>query len=359
MNETWGSGLIYINARFLTQQITGVQRFASEISKKLKDFYGDKIRFVCPNNIINQELASYLEVEIIGKQTGHYWEQVELPIYLKSNGNPLLINLCNTAPLLYWKNVLTIHDIAFKVNPSWFDWKFSTWYNFMILTLVKSSKKVVTVSEFSKEELKKYYKIDSGKVIVVPNAISFDQRVSKQGLAEKGNYILAVSSLDPRKNFVRLIRAFKKVQNEYVQLKIVGSSSKVFADDNLKELIESDNRVELTGYVDDDELIRLYHHAKLFVYPSLYEGFGIPPLEAMSLGCPTLVSDIGSLRETCRDGALFFNPFDDNDLYQKMTRLLNDEILSSRLVEKGSEVAKSYSWDKSAKIMINLIDQLQ
>ena len=143
---------IYINARFLTQQKSGVQQFAIELSKELLKI-NPNINFIAPKNIINTNLAKDLNVKTYGNHIGQAWEQLELPIFLQKKGKPLLINLCNSAPLNYSNSIITLHDLAFIENPKWFSYSFRKWYNFLIPRIAKKTKHILTVSEFSKTEI--------------------------------------------------------------------------------------------------------------------------------------------------------------------------------------------------------------
>ena len=144
--------MIIINARFLTQKVTGVQRFAIEISRIIHNL-NKEIVFVSPADILDRELANELGVITIGKRSGTLWEQIDLRMYLAANKNPLLINFCNTGLLFYQNQIVTVHDMSYKVNPKWFSKKFYLWYNFLIPNLAKYSQKVLTVSNSSKNDL--------------------------------------------------------------------------------------------------------------------------------------------------------------------------------------------------------------
>jgi len=152
--------MIVVNARFLTQKVTGVQRFAVEISKILHNL-NDQIVFVTPPGILDLDLAKELGAIIIGKNKGTIWEQVDLRNYLTLNQKPLLINFCNTGLLFYNRQIVTIHDMSYKVNPKWFSKKFYLWYNFLIPHIAKRSLKILTVSNSSKNDIIKYLKIRS------------------------------------------------------------------------------------------------------------------------------------------------------------------------------------------------------
>ncbi len=346
---------IVVNTRFLTQSITGVQRFSIEISRELKKIYGSHIKFVSPYNISHPALAEELEVEIIGKNKGVIWEQFDLPKYLKRHNNPLLLNLANTAPILYSNQIVTLHDIAYERFPQTFDWKFKALYRFMIPKILKNSKHILTVSQFSKKEITGFYNIDENNISVVYNSINSQFRSISKNNKEK--YILAVSSINYRKNFVRLIKAFNKLENQKTKLYLVGGIDKYFTDIEISQDIESNPDIEFKGRIDDIELIQLYSNALFFIYPSLYEGFGIPPIEAQACGCPVIVSNVASLSEVCGDSVLYCNPYDIDDIKAKMELLLNSENLRQELISKGFENIKRFGWQKSAKQIGEILEK--
>ena len=160
--------MIYINAKFLTQKVTGVQRFAIEICKGLIKIEPN-IVLLTPRKVINEELYPEFKIVSCGINKGNLWEQIDLPIFLNKRGTPLLLNLTNSAPLLYKNKIITIHDVAFEQDPSWFSFKFRTFYKFLIPKNIKRSKLTFTVSNFSNNEIIKYYKIKHSKIKVVFN----------------------------------------------------------------------------------------------------------------------------------------------------------------------------------------------
>lgn len=349
---------ICVNARFLSQKISGVQRFAIEISKRLKAKH-PHIEFLSPDGILDLDLKETLGVKVIGKNKGHLWEQWDLPRYLKKKQNPLLLNLCNTAPLYYRPKMVCIHDLAFLVNPKWFSKKFYWFYSFLIPRIARSAEHLLTVSEFSKNEINQFLKIPRDKISVLYNAIDdrFSPPEENQQNENQKNYILAVSSLDPRKNFLRLIEAFQKAAIKDVELKIVGAKNAAFADNPLFDQL-NDQRITFTGYVDDAALIRLYQEATLFVYPSLYEGFGLPPLEAMACACPTLVSNQASLPEICGEASEYINPYEIPDIIGKIEKLMQDQKRRKELVLLGQSRVEQFSWEKSVHKLIRLIESI-
>jgi len=350
--------LLTINSRFLTQNITGVQRFAIEISKQLKVLLGDRVQFISPKNIVHSELAKELDVQVIGNKRGHLWEQIDLSKYLKKNGTPLLLNLANTAPLFYKNKIVTVHDIAYERFPQTFDWKFRLFYKLLIPNIIKTSKYTLTVSEFSKNEIHDLYDIDLKNIDVIYNAVNKIFIPKKIETSEK--YILAVSSLNYQKNFHSLVKAFNQLNSEKTKLYLVGGVNKNFASTALLREIEKNKNIVFKGRVDDDKLIELYSNAICFVYPSLYEGFGIPPLEAQSCGCPVVCSNVASLPEVGGvDSVVYCDPYSVEDIKEKIALVLNDENLQSELRTKGFENIKRFSWEESAKKIIEVIERLK
>lgn len=346
--------MLYINARFLTQKVSGVQRFAIEVCQEIKRQKLD-VKFVCPDNVLHKDVASILDVETFGRLSGHLWEQIELPLFLLKQGSPYLLNLANTAPLLYSKNFFVLHDIAYERFPDSFSKKFRLLYRFMVPKLIKSSVNVMTVSEFSKNEISELYSVKSDSISVVHNAVSGNFKAV--GSEKKQAYILAVSSLSYQKNFHSLIQAYSQLDCKDVKLYLVGAINNNFSKNNLLEDIYNNPQIAFLGRVDDEDLVKLYSGAQCFVYPSLYEGFGIPPLEAQACGCPVIVSNAASLPEVCGDSVVYCDPSDIDDIAGKIRLVLSDSALRDSLRVKGYENIKRFSWEKSARQIIKIIEE--
>lgn len=342
---------IYINARFLSQRTTGVQRFAIELSLRLRKL-NPEIVFLCPGNILSshKKLAEELKVEVIGRGSGHIWEQVDLPLFLRNVGNSLLINFCNTAPLFYSNSVVTVHDLAFLENPKWFSKSFYYYYKNLVPRIVKNARHVITVSNFSKEEILNKIHIASNKISVIYNAVDITLPFEQKN--RQGRFALFVGSMDPRKNMQRLLNAVKYLPND-VTLVVVGGAAKSFATESEQDISD---RIRFVGYVTDERLFELYSNADAFVYPSLYEGFGIPPLEAQSFGLPILVSDIPVFQEIFGDSALYCDPNSVESIGQGLLNILNlSPDTKDLLVKKGFLNVGRYSWDRSAFELINTL----
>ena len=344
------SSEVIVNARFLTQPLTGSQRFAIELCRGLKQLRPD-IKLIAPDNILHKDIAEELDVQIIGRaKKGIIWEQIEMPLYLRRIGSPLFVNLCNMAPVLYANNLVSVLDLSFYLHPEWFSKSFTLLYNSIIPRVAKRARHVITISEYSKQDIHKHFGVPLDKIdIVHPNLSEVFLHPPAQLIENAyGDYVLAVSSIDPRKNFDGLIRAFNACNLTNTKLVIVGSAHKVFADNKLHELVNGNPNIVFTGYVDDNQLINLYRNAKLFAYPSFFEGFGIPPLEAMACGCPTLVSNTTSLPEVCGDASVYVDPNSIDSIKKGIISIIHNRKLRDSLIEKGYNQLKKFDNGKSA-----------
>lgn len=351
--------MFVVNGRFLTQKATGVHRYAFEICNKLHE-WGVDFYVAVPKEINPDYKFSFKTVQC-GSLNTHLWEQISLPRYLKKQGSPLLISFSGCGPLNYSNQIITIHDVSHERHPEWFSKNYFRFYHFMMPRIGRKSHAILTVSEFSKQEIVDTIGIDPQKIHVVHSNVPFHNKPTEEQILnfqrdpDKEKYILTVSSMDPRKNFVRLVEAFSNINDKSIKLYIIGMQFKAFNTPDLQQLINEN--VVLPGYVDDDTLQKMYQNALFSIYPSLYEGFGLPPLESMTYGCPAIVSDIPALHEVSGDAGLYTDPFDVADMTAKMNLLAQDEELRQSLKQKGLHQIKLYSWDKSAKQVLELAKQ--
>lgn len=349
--------MIVINARFLTQETRGVQRFAEQVCLELGATRKD-LTFVAPHDIRMHDSAKRLQVRCIGRHSGHLWEQLDLPLWLARNGSPPLVSLCNTAPLIYRNQVATHHDITYVRHPESYSRAFRGFYKGLTPLLLRRIKALITVSDFSRREIAGYYGYPSEKICVVPNAVASTFRPpDPQAPNERDKpYLLAVSSPNAHKNFARMVAAFLSLEGfDDVELHIVGDSHSVFSGTDCS--VSDDRRVRLLGRIDDAQLVREYQGARAFVFPSLYEGFGIPPLEAQACGCPVIAARAASIPEVLGESVLYFDPLDIEDIARCMGHVLRDAQLRDDLRTLGEGNVLRYSWKRSAQIVSQLIDQ--
>jgi len=356
---------IYINARFLTQSVTGVQRYAIELVKSIDclidrgEFGNGEFTFILlsPPSRIHQLSLKHIQIRKVGFLEGHLWEQFELPFYAR---NGLLINLCNTAPIMKRNQIITIHDVSVYAVPRTYSLAFRTWYKLLFRIAGTTSQRIITDSHFSKREIVRYCKIKPSKIQAIYlgkehiDGQNADLNYKATIKGEK-SFILAVSSMSPNKNFRSIIRAIEMLGETDFDIVIAGGTNpKVFGSSDPLDL--SDYRY--LGYVNDSELRALYESADCFIYPSFYEGFGLPPLEAMASGCPVIVSDAASLPEVCGDAALYCDPRSPKNIAEKIRQLMDDPDLRERLRAKGLKRAKQFTWEKCARETIAVIREV-
>ena len=351
-------GIIYINGRFLTQSITGVQRYAREMTLALdqlfhKDGFETPVVLIAPSHTVSDLKLKYISFTTCGYLSGHLWEQIELPLYTK---NGFLINFCNCAPLLKREQIVAIHDASVAAFPQSFSFFFRMWYNFMYSVLGKKLNRIMTVSHFSAEEISRHYNIPKKNFVVTYNGsdhlkeITADASVLGKIAAMKEQYVLAVGSKNPSKNFSLILAAAEQLSDIHFVI-AGGGNNRIFQGVEKKEL----PNIKYLGYVTDRELVALYRNAKIFVYPSLYEGFGIPPLEAMVQGCPVIVSDKASLPEVCGDAALYCSTTDSDLLVRQIGELWNNESRRDFLKAKGIDRASLFTWRTEAQKIVLLL----
>ncbi len=266
----------------------------------------------------------------------------------------------------YWERtpaVVTIHDMTPFILPEAFIYWHGVYLRSYFRFAVKNAAKIITDSENSKADICRILKVNEKKIVVIPDAAmleSVDEDASTVNLQEKfgivGPYLLYVGSIHPRKNVGRLIEAYaqlKTLKGISHQLVIAGTlrwqADKSIKTEAFKKVKDS---IIFTGRVNDNELVCLYRNCDVFVYPSLYEGFGLPVLEAMSLGAPVVTSNISSLPEVAGDAALLVNPRDIDDISYGIESILSNQELADQLREKGRKQASLFSWkDKALKVL--------
>ena len=358
---------IGINGRFLVAKRTGVQRAAYNLIKTMVelDRQNEYVIFTGHEQEGNADW-NYPNVKVIGDSLrpsesfrNHLWEQFKLPRLAKKYGIDILHSPANVAPLFYrGKSIVHIHDLCFVVNPQWYSFSFRTMYNLIIPRLAHRATRVITNSNNSKNDLLQYFGLPAEKVSLVYWAVDetfsqpSSQKLDLSASMETSDYILYVGSLEPRKNINVLIEAFEELRVAHPMLKtkliLIGGESPLFAHVRLKAKRFRDD-VIFKGFVRDDELKEYYRRAKLVAYPSLYEGFGLPPLEAMASGSPVVTSYTSSIPEVVGKAALMVDPHNTGQLVDAMYRVLSDEKLAQALRAAGREQVQRFNWYRVAR----------
>lgn len=340
---------LYINGRFLTQPMTGTNRFAYELCKQLVSRGYDFVLLTPNVPLCDAYDWQSLPIQRMGRLSSHLWEQISLPLFLR-NKNSLLLSLKGLGPVLKRNQIVTIHDMSYLANPKWFSKGYYLFYRLMTPIMVKHAKRILTVSHFSKGEIVSRLGVPADKISVVYNAPSdrFSKLMEKNGSTEK--YFLTVSSLDPRKNLSLVFSAYLKSSQKY-PLYVIGEGHPVFGDVTLPK----NSQIRFLGRVSDDELARYYAECSLFVYPSLYEGFGMPPMEAIACGCRQVVlSDIPVFREVYGGVANYVKTEDE----QALTTIFDQSDRLNHATDFDDFIGK-YSWEKSADQLLEAIASAQ
>lgn len=331
---------IALNARFLSHRPTGMQRYALELASRFQ-----------------HELDVIRPARALRGPAGHLWEQAYLPTACHGR---LLWSPNNTGPVAISRQVCTIHDLIPLDRPEWFTPSFSRWYRWLFPRLARRVRHIIAVSEFTKQRIVELLKVAPERITVILNGV--DGRFTPRPRAEiealrldlkiSGLYLLSVGSLEPRKNIRRLLEAWRQILPalaDDVELVIAGASGdpRVFADAGVPTIPD---RVRFLGYVPDERLPALYSGALALVYPTLYEGFGLPPLEAMACGTPVVTSNNTSLPEVAGEAALLVDPLDPSSIADGIGRMLTSAEMREGLGRAGLDRARKLSWDETARL---------
>ena len=348
--------MILFDATQAFYQATGIGRYAKKLAEELKHY--PAIAFLSGPVSKQRDRVSF-------KLRRLFWEQIQLPWEVFCRGAHLT-HLVNNLDMPLWRwgkeYIITLHDIIplhfpevyFKNYGKYLSYRARLWWT------VHAAKKIVTVSAYSKEDILKHFALDEGKVEVVYLGIDttlFHPWTKKEREMARthwgwGSFVLGIGGDEPRKNVARLVTAFSLLREKFHyrgELFIVGGVTGRLGND-----LPHVPKVRYLGRVTDETLIALYHLADLFVFPSLYEGFGLPPLEAMACGTPVAASDSTSLPEVLEDAAEFFDPKDVEALAEAMHRVLDDEARRDFLCCRGQEIVGRYSWAAAAARLVSI-----
>ncbi len=348
----------------------GVSVYALNILKYFSKVANQEIQFNVylknpPLNDLPEENKYFKYCSINGK---FLWSQIYLPIHLYFNKNiDVYFSPAHYLPRFCpIPQVVTIHDLAYLYYPEDFTkkdlWQLKNWTKFAI----NKAKSIIAVSKTTKKDIIKNYKIEESKISVIYNGFekSFKNSeiknldLNKNSKLKIKNFILFAGTIQPRKNIETLIDAFDKFVQTNHDFKLVIAGKKGWLYENIFEKVKVmnlENKVIFTDHVSDPELIWLYKNAFCLVLPSLYEGFGIPVLEAMNFDCPVVTSFSSSLPEIGGDASLYFNPKNPDDLLEKLKSLKENKELRKELIAKGRQRIKDFSWEKCGEQTLKII----
>jgi glycosyltransferase involved in cell wall biosynthesis len=350
--------MISLNGRFLTQPLTGVQRYAREIAAAL-DALAAKgeapaISLLAPPAAAGFEAYPHLAPRHIGTRGGQPWEQLDLPRAAEG----LLLSLGNTGPLLARHQAVVIHDAGVFDTPESYGWKFRLWYRWMQRGLVMRGARLLSVSEFSAGRIAHHLGVARASIgVTLEGGEHILREVADAGvLARHGlrprRYALVVGTGAAHKNLAALGHARDALSAAGLVLAVAGAKDA----DVFRRGSSTPADVRALGRVTDAQLRALYENALCLLFPSIYEGFGLPPVEAMWCGCPVIAAPAGAVPEVCGEAALWFDATRPPSLGEAVARLAAEPDLRARLAELGRARTAIFSWDAAARRLLGCLD---
>jgi glycosyltransferase involved in cell wall biosynthesis len=351
-----------INAKFLTAGPTGVhlvaERLIRELSvhrEELADLFSEPPVLVAPPNLDRATGLDVFEVQTCGKLRGQLWEQIDLPILAQRD---LLLNLCNLAPMASTASITMIHDAQVFITPDSYKTGFSYWYRQVMPVLGRRQARILTVSESAASDLVRYGVAARDRISVIPNGVDHlltysakPEIVERLGLLPR-RFVVGLANVQVHKNVSLLLRAFADPALASLKLVLVGSAG--------REEFEARGHVVpanvvFAGRVSDGELRALLETALCVGFPSTTEGFGLPPLEGMLLGCPAVVAPCGALAEIGDANAVFAAPDDSRQWASAIQRLAADPAHWEHYSQAGRMRAASFTWRRAGKKLMDVI----
>lgn len=335
-----------------------------DVSDRLPTFDYSNVTIVrtkYPNKFFNYVLLKFFHRPYFDKIVGH-----PIDIFFMPH-----LNFARWSPSL--PSIVTVHDLSFIHFPKFFNWRKNLWHSLLsVKKLLKRSSVVVTLSENTQNDVKQYADIDDARTTTIYSGISEvftiinkeDPRLQavKQKYNLPDSFIFFLGTIEPRKNIEGLIKAFEIVKgNQVSDLKLVIAGGRGWKADPVYEAANKSSFVKdiiFLDYVEAGDKVYLYNLATLFVYPSFYEGFGFPPLEAMASGTPTIVSATSSLPEVVGEGAVMIDPYNPMSIASAISEVLNNESLRSHLIEQGKQQAAKFTWKKTADQYLELFSSI-
>jgi len=379
---------IAIDARFASGQVTGVGKYTLNLVRSLsKQINNNKITLFVNDNLegVNNRDLNFLRTSITPEMhpLNELWENIALPYYLQKYKIDIFHSPAFYLPVFTpgTKKIVTIHDLAVFKHPETFPYKFSRFLQFKIKNAVKRADRIIADSKAVKSDLMDILRVREGKITVIYVGVDAEftegwtntpsptlLRGDKGGIdifkKTKGltqGFMLYAGTIEPRKNLINLIKAFSILKERGSKHKLVIAGKRGWLYENILEEAKSSRFGEdiiFTDYIPDSELKLYYSSCDVFVYPSLYEGFGLPPLEAGACGAPVVVSDIPVFREVLGDSAMFVNPEKPEEIAEGINVVLTDTGLREKIIVRSRERARNYSWERSAKETMRLYDEV-
>lgn len=348
---------LYINGQCLERSLTGVERYTLAVlyalDKLLDEIPYAKIQTVLlvPSRVKYKLQFQKIKVKRIGRFSGIIWEQIELPFYCR---NEFLLSLHSVAPLLHHRQLIVMHDakVAYKGKLDTCEVR-RYWYKFLGQILGRRLSKIITISHFAARDIHEGFGIPYDKIKVVLSGpydlggVCEDRGTLTRYSLQSRRFILGVGG-GTTKNNILTARAVEELTDSDLIFVLAGSVPK-----SVQKGLAEFKRTRCIGRVTNEELLALYKNAFCLAFPSLVEGFGIPPLEAMAVGCPVIASTCEAIPEVCGDAVLYVDSYNVDSMKKQIARLLHDQVLVEQLIEKGYENLRRFDWDRTAKEILD------
>jgi glycosyltransferase involved in cell wall biosynthesis len=355
-----------VNGRFLGRNLTGVDRYALEILRAMDALIGEghplaegvTLDVLCPAGAREASPFANIPLRMLPNVSGHLWEQSILPRYVRGG----LLSLCNAGPLAVKKQIVCIHDVNIRLAPESYGLLFRTVYRLLQPALGRRVAQVVTVSRFSQKTIARFGIRPADEIAVIHNGYEhvLEWKADRSALDQLDlahPFVLLVGSKAPHKNVAILYSIAADLAARGIHVVVAGGEdANVYARQRSGQLSPN---VRHLGRVSDDDLAFLYEHALCLVFPSRTEGFGLPVLEAMALGCPVISSDAASLPEVCGEAALYAPPNDGAAWLAAIGQIAAAPTLRERLASAGRKRAKAFSWRQGAEKYLELMLALE
>jgi glycosyltransferase involved in cell wall biosynthesis len=353
-----------INGKFLTSGPTGVRRVAKQLlsqlanhRSELADVFDESPRLIAPPDLANKETHIF-EVKRSGLFRGVLWEQIDLPRFCRPD---LLLNFCNVGPVASTCAITMIHDAQVFITSDSYSWAFGNWYRQILPAIGRRHARILTVSEFSATQLVKYGIAKRERISVIPNGVDHIlthepvlEIISRFDLIPR-NFVLGLANVQIHKNIGILLKAFAAPMLADLKLVLVGTANR----EQFEMLGHSvPANVIFTGQICDGELRALLESALCVGFPSTTEGFGLPPLEGMLLGCPAIMAPCGALTEVGGQGAVFAAPNDPRQWIDAIRRLVDEPSYWTDYSRAGRERASYFTWKRAGDKLVEVIKEV-
>lgn len=357
---------LVINGRFLTQRVTGVQRHALEVTRRLVEQIPDRVRIITPN-VHDDDVPEALRPFLCraGRTAGHFWEQTTLARAARAQGG-VLWSPSNAGPLACTRQVLTLHDVFAIEHPQWVSRRYHLLHRILLPRLSRRVQRILTVSAYSRDRIVEVLGVSPSNVTVVYNGVDASmQPVDESCLGEvrrryavPDRYLLALGSLEPRKNLRTIVEAWGRLPPaNRPALVFVGAPGPqhVFGKPISLDRAGSQPGLMQLGYVDDRDLPALYCGCAAFIHAAFAEGFGLPPLEALCCGAPVIASHAGALPEILTSHARYFDPRRPDELTEAIEDVLTSPLPEAQRHSIARAVQPQWSWDLVARRVVDAL----